>query len=93
LVSHSFPTRRSSDLLTTINPNSYPFTDLIRKSSIIPIILSVPGVQYVQDLTLDWEETDVEYTVDTDGNLEIPYKGVLPNIQETNIVVNLILGT
>jgi hypothetical protein len=80
-------------LLTTINPNSYPFTDLIRKSSIIPIILSVPGVQYVQDLTLDWEETDVEYTVDTDGNLEIPYKGVLPNIQETNIVVNLILGT
>jgi hypothetical protein len=80
-------------LITAINPNSYPFTDMVRKSSIIPVVLSVPGVQYVQDLTLAWEGMSTDYTVDTDGNLEIPFKGVLPNLQEINIVVNLILGT
>lgn len=80
-------------LITAINPNSFPFTNLVRKSSIIPIVLSVPGVQYVQALELDWVGEGVEYTLDGDGNLEIPYKGVLPNLLETNITVNLILGT
>jgi hypothetical protein len=80
-------------LITAINPNSYPFTNLVRKSSIIPTILSVPGVQYVEDLTLDWEGMDTNYTVDASGNLEIPFKGVLPNLSELNIVINLTLGS
>lgn len=80
-------------LLSYLNPNSYPFVTLIRKSSLFPSITSVPGVEFVSSLTLTWEGMPVEYTVNTDGDLVIPYKGVLPRLSDTKITVNLTLGS
>lgn len=80
-------------LVSVVNPNSYPFTDLIRKSSLYPAVLSAPGVEFIQNITLDWSGMPAEYTVNGDGDLVIPYKGVLPILNEINITVNLTLGT
>jgi hypothetical protein len=72
-------------LATNFSPNGYKFVEKIRRSEFIAIISSVPGVMYVEDVTLT---SGAGGTV-VGGDVEFTQKGSLPLTAVADITVAL----
>ena len=72
-------------LSSNFSPGGYKFSDKIRRSEFIAIISSVPGVMYVEDVTLT---CGAGGTV-VDGNVEFTQKGSLPLVAVDDVVTTL----
>jgi hypothetical protein len=74
-----------SVIATNFSPNGYKFSEKIRRSEFIAVVSSVPGVMYVEDVTLT---CGAGGTI-VDGNVEFTQKGSLPLTAVADIVVTL----
>lgn len=74
-----------SVVASNFSPNGYKFSDKIRRSEFIAVISSVPGVMYVEDVTLTCGTGGTIVS----GNVEFTQKGSLPSTSVNDIVVSL----
>lgn len=72
-------------MASNFSPNGYKFSDKIRRSEFIAVISSVPGVMYVEDVTLTCGTGGTIVS----GNVEFTQKGSLPSTSVNDIVVSL----
>jgi len=67
-----------------LSPSSFPYTyDRVRQSQLVSLISQIPGVVYVQDLTLTPVGTD--WLPQLGADLLFRYKGSLPLIAVDDI--------
>lgn len=71
-------------LVDYLSPNSFPFgNDRVRKNLLVSLISAVPGVVYVDELTLT--PTGTNWLPQYGDDALFRYKGTLPSITSTNI--------
>jgi hypothetical protein len=77
-----------SALSSYFSPESYRFSEGIKLSEFYGVISSVPGVIYLEDLTVT-PQSATYATNDGSGNVDYVYKGSLPAIAFDDIVLTL----
>lgn len=73
-------------LTNYFSPSNYRFTESIKLSEFYSVISSVPGILYIENLTV---VPGAGGTNDGDGNVDFTLKGSLPTIDVADITVTL----
>lgn len=60
-----------------LSPSQYPFTTIVRKNALISIVSQIEGVDYVDDITIVSDNTEVA-VVNGAGDAQFQFKGTLP---------------
>ena len=78
-----------SILTSYFSPKGYRFTDGIKVSEFYSIISGVAGVLHITDLSIVVTDNPSSGTVDGGNNITFVYKGSLPSIAASNIVLTM----
>lgn len=60
-----------------LSPSQYPFATIVRKNALISIVSQIEGVDYVDDITIVSENTEVA-VINGAGDAQFQFKGTLP---------------
>lgn len=66
-----------------LSPQSWDWSPIVRRNAIITRVSQVPGVSYIDDLTISLPSNQYLCVINTDGDVEFNYKGVLPRATVT----------
>jgi hypothetical protein len=66
-----------------LSPQAWDWSPTIRRNAIITRISQVPGVSYIQDLDLTLPANQYLCEIDSNGDIQFRYKGVLPHATVT----------
>jgi hypothetical protein len=71
-----------ADVTAFLSPEYFDFQDRVRKNAIISRVATLPGVEYVESVTITSSNTNIAY-IDVDGNCIFRFKGTLPTSSVT----------